>query len=111
MSGCCGSPSSCSGPDLGHDAFVEIGDPVGDIAGKGHLRRDADHGHAFLGQHLQRLEHLTHQLRVKRGWGEIQNDGAAQRVRSDDVVEFVRLGNPGKSGHGDGNRGHGGRCH
>ena len=40
---------------------------VGDIAGEADLVGDQNHGHSFVGQHAQGVQHLANQLRVQRG--------------------------------------------
>lgn len=39
---------------------------IGDLAGKAHLVRDADHRHALIGQRYHGIQHLFDHLRIKR---------------------------------------------
>ena len=51
---------------LEHHALVHKDHAVGHRAGKSHLVRDDDHGHAVGGELAHDLEHLAHDLGVER---------------------------------------------
>jgi len=39
--------------------------PIGDLAGKPHFVGHHDHGHAFLGEHAQSVQHFADQLGIQ----------------------------------------------
>ena len=68
-----------------HRALVHEDDAVGHFAGKAHLVRDADHGHAVLGQIAHHQQHFAHHFRVQRAGGLVEQDHRwPQRQRTRD---------------------------
>ena len=70
-------------------APVHEDDAIGDRAGKSHLVRDAQHGHAGAGQLDHDVEHLLDHLGIERGRRLVEQHDArvhAQRARDGDAL-------------------------
>ena len=55
-------------------ARVDEDDPVRHFAGKAHLVRDHDHGHAFRRQLFHDFQHFAHQLGIQGGRGLVKQE-------------------------------------